>query len=67
MQRTMKPAMIKHVLQKAVQQSAVAMVAQRLQKLSNAELVHIHLCHIWPTLMRHYLEWLLIPHSERAQ
>jgi hypothetical protein len=33
--------------------SAVAMVAQRLQKLSNTELVHIQLCHICPTLMRH--------------
>jgi hypothetical protein len=28
------------------EQYAVAMVAQRLQKLSNTELVHIKLCHI---------------------
>ena len=35
------------------EESAVAMVAQRLQKLSNTELVHIQLCHICPTLMRH--------------
>ena len=28
------------------EQSAVALVAQRLQKLSNTELVHFQLCHI---------------------
>jgi hypothetical protein len=33
--------------------STVAMVAQKMQKLTNAELVHIQLCHICPTLMRH--------------
>ena len=30
-----------------------AMVAQRMQKLTNAELVHISLCHVCPSLMRH--------------
>ena len=29
------------------------MVAQRMQKLTNAELVHISLCHVCPELMRH--------------
>jgi uncharacterized membrane protein YqjE len=33
--------------------STVAMVAQKMQRLTNAELVHIQLCHICPTLMRH--------------
>ncbi len=33
--------------------SAVAMIAQRMTKLTNAELVHIQLCHICPVLMRH--------------
>ena len=33
--------------------SVVAMVAQRMQKLTHAELVHIQLCHICPSLMRH--------------
>ncbi len=33
--------------------SAVAMVAQRMTKLTNAELVHIQVCHICPVLMRH--------------
>ena len=33
--------------------SVLAMVAQRMIKLSNTELVHIQLCHICPTLMRH--------------
>ncbi len=33
--------------------SAVTMVAQRMTKLTNAELVHIQLCHICPGLMRH--------------
>ena len=33
--------------------SAVAMVATRMQKLTNAELVHISLCHVCPSLMRH--------------
>ncbi len=32
--------------------SIVAMVAQYLYKLTNAELVHIQLCHIFPTMMR---------------
>jgi hypothetical protein len=45
--------------------SAVAMVAQRMTKLTNAELVYIQLCHICPVLMRHLFrlgisEWLLI-------
>ena len=31
----------------------MAMVAQKMQRLTNAELVHIQLCHICPTLMRH--------------
>ena len=34
-------------------QAAVAMVAQKLLQLCNAELVTIQLCHICPTLMRH--------------
>ena len=33
--------------------SVVAMVAQRMQKLTHAELVHFQLCHICPSLMRH--------------
>jgi hypothetical protein len=33
--------------------SVLAMVAQRMIKLSNTELVHIQLCHLCPTLMRH--------------
>ena len=32
---------------------AVAMVAQRMHKLTNAELAHISLCHVCPSLMRH--------------
>ena len=32
---------------------AVAMVAQRMLKLTNAELAHISLCHVCPSLMRH--------------
>ena len=35
-----------------VQQETAAMVAQRMQKLTNAELVHISLCHVCPGLMR---------------
>ncbi len=41
--------------------SVLAMVTQRMIKLSNTELVHIQLCHICPTLMRH-----LFRHSEIA-
>jgi hypothetical protein len=33
--------------------SVLAMVAQRMIKLSNTELVHIQLCHLCSTLMRH--------------
>ncbi len=33
--------------------SAVAIVAQRMTKLTNAVLVHIQLCHNGPVLMRH--------------
>ncbi len=33
------------------EESAVAIVAQRLKKLSYAELLHIQLCHICPTLI----------------
>ena len=35
------------------EQSVVAVVTQRLQTLSNAELVPIQLCHIFPTLLSH--------------
>ena len=35
------------------EQSAVAMVAHKMQQLTNAELVHIQLCHICPSLVRH--------------
>jgi hypothetical protein len=33
--------------------SVLAMVAQRMIKLSDTDLVHIQLCHLCPTLMRH--------------
>ena len=36
-----------------VEESAVAMVAERLQQLSRSELVHISLCHVSPTLMNY--------------
>ena len=36
--------------------SVMAMVAQKMNKLTNAELVHISLCHICPSLMRHLPE-----------
>ncbi len=35
------------------EQSALAMVAPKMQQLTNAELVHIQLHHICPSLMRH--------------
>ena len=40
---------------------AVAMVAQRMQKLTNAELVHISLCHVSPSLMRHLFRVTHLP------
>ena len=33
--------------------SVMAMVAQKMNKLTNSELVHISLCHVCPSLMRH--------------
>jgi len=43
-----------HYIEEVIpEETVVAMVAQRMQKLTNAELVHIQLCHICPTLMRH--------------
>jgi hypothetical protein len=43
-----------HYLEEVIpEENVVAMVAQRMQKLTNAELVHIQLCHVCPTLMRH--------------
>jgi hypothetical protein len=35
--------------------SVLAMVAQKMTKLSYTELVHIQLCHLCPTLVRHFI------------
>ncbi len=40
---------------------AVAMVAGKIQKLTNAELVHIPLCHVCPSLMRHLFRVTHLP------
>ncbi len=43
------------------EEKAVAMVAQRMQKLTNAELVHISLCHVCISLMRHLFRVTHLP------
>ncbi len=35
---------------------SVMAIAQKMNKLTNAKLVHISLCHICPSLMRHLPE-----------